>query len=1431
MFGLSRLLDLAGSITWRPNGKSTVAHRTHRQPIRRTRLSIDELEDRVVPTLLGQQLFPADYPWNQNISNAPVVSNSAAIIANIGNSIGLHPDWGESSPSNGNDPLYGIPVNIVHGNAPGTTWVNVVIDDYPDESDIVPVPMPSNVVIEGDYQNGPNPNGPGYGTNRRGDSHLIIWDEDNNIAYELFGAARPTDPITMAGGPTNGVWHAAQQSVWNMNSNSFRTLGDTSADAAGLSILAGLARPDEGTPVAQGGQGAINHALRFTLPSSKILPQYIYPASHVVNTSAGANKLPFGARLRLMNTPSVNAIISTLGPQAQIVAHAMQQYGLVLADIGSSMYITGSSATVNTNNVTSFTWNMDDILGLDALTAGHFQVVDLTPQVTSLSISSAAAGSTITVIGQNFSGAAGRLSVFFGNTAATSVTYIDDSHLSVVVPSGTGNVNVKVQSGILATDPTNPARNVTNPIFGYGTSNNTITFQYSTSTQTVSGTNSSLSFGAGTIASGNATTLTILVRDTSNAAVVGLPSNAFSFSLAGGTSAGTFGSVSTTATPGTYTVSFTGTTAGTASGLTAIVNGVTLTAHPTITVNAGAVSASTSTVAFASSIVTSGGAVVVTLVAKDAAGNAITGLASNAFTFALSGGTSAGTFGAVAATATPGTYTATFTSTTSGTASTLTATINGVSLNTRPTITVNPPATTLPFTDTFSGPGSQLSAFWTNQSGNLAIANGVATGQSALNLATLNGINQTNTSVQASVNIPAGQYAGLVSRVQGSGVQSMYFAAIVSSGPGYVAAIWICQGGVFTLLSAANPVAGNGQGTLLLKTLGTSIQLYWQPNGTTGYSQVAAATNSTLTSGSVGVLVSAGTSLDNFNAAAISVVPPQNATLPFAENFAAGNYPGNLGSQLSSFWTNQTGNLSIVNGNAAGQTALNLATLNGITQANTSAQAVVSIPTGQYAGLVSRVQGSGLQNLYFAAIVSSGTGYVAAIWVCQGGVFTLLSIVNPVVGNGQGTMLLKTVGTSIQLFWQPNGTTGFSQVAAVTNATLTTGSVGVLVSAGTGVSSFNAAVANVVAPQNATLPFAENFAAGNYPANLGSQLSNFWTNQSGNLSIVNGNAVGQTTLNLATLNGITQANTAVQSVVNIPAGQYAGLVSRVQGNGVQSMYFAAIVSSGAGYVAAVWICQGGAFTLLTSVNPIVGNGQGTMLLKTVGTSIQLYWQPNGTNGFSQVAVATNATLTTGSVGVLVSAGTAISSFNAAVANVVAPQNATLPFMENFSAVNYPAGVGSQLSSYWQNQLGNTSIINGKATGQTSLNVAALNGVNVANTTVQAAINVPIGQYFGLVSRYGGVGDQNMYFAGIVSTGTGYAAAIWVNQAGVWTQLTALVSIAGSGQGTLRFTTIGSSLQLFWNGALIVGATDSRLTAGTIGVRIGAGASMADFTVS
>lgn len=213
----------------------------------------------------------------------------------------------------------------------------------------------------------------------------------------------------------------------------------------------------------------------MTLPSRDVNPQYIYPGSHMVSTSQGASNLPLGSRLRLKNTPAVNTLITNMPPESQIVARAMQQYGLILADIGSAMYVTGASAAENASNGISLTWDQNDIFasnGLEALNAGDFEVVTLQPIVAGLSATNSPVGSTLTVNGQNFSGAAGHLSVFFGSTTANSLSVLNDTQILVTVPGGSGTVDVTVQSGVDETDTIsgNSNANVNAPVFGYGIS-------------------------------------------------------------------------------------------------------------------------------------------------------------------------------------------------------------------------------------------------------------------------------------------------------------------------------------------------------------------------------------------------------------------------------------------------------------------------------------------------------------------------------------------------------------------------------------------------------------------------------------------------------------------------------------------------------------------------------------------------------------------------------------------------------------------------------------------------------------------------------------------------------------------------------------------------------------------------------------------------
>lgn len=400
--------------------------------------------------LLGQQLFPANNPWNQSIANAPVAANSANVMNNIISLYGngrFHPDFSQDFQDSRD--LYGIPLNVVHGDS--TPAVSVVLGIYASQSDPVPCPIPPGAVLEGDYQDGPRP-----GLNARGDSHLVVYDVDNNKLYEFFRASRP-------GENADGKWHADCQAVWDLNVNSFRPRGWTSADAAGLPIMTGLARPDE---VAT---GIITHPLRFTLQNSVILNKYLYPASHVANpgNSNAAIQPPMGARFRLK--ASVN--ISNLYPQSKIVAQALKTYGMILADNGSNFYVTGASYSVDASNTFTVTWDDDDIQdsarGLKSLRYADFEMVDLTPIVNGLSSTSAVPGATITILGQNFAGSCGNLTVLFGSTPAAGVTYLSDTQLNAVVPAGTGSVAIRVRSGI-TTPP--DSQNINQAIYGYGIS-------------------------------------------------------------------------------------------------------------------------------------------------------------------------------------------------------------------------------------------------------------------------------------------------------------------------------------------------------------------------------------------------------------------------------------------------------------------------------------------------------------------------------------------------------------------------------------------------------------------------------------------------------------------------------------------------------------------------------------------------------------------------------------------------------------------------------------------------------------------------------------------------------------------------------------------------------------------------------------------------
>ncbi len=267
--------------------------------------------------------------WNTNIANAPVDPNSANLINYIGASVTLHPDFG-SGEYDGSS--IGIPYQIEAGTQ---ALVPVKITEYPSESDPGPMPIPANALIEG-Y---PHPGD--------GDRHVLVLDQGNCWLYELYYSFT-----------SDGEWEAGSTAVWDMTIPEQRPYTWTSADAAGLPVFAGLVRYDE---VAA---GAINHAVRFTVPTTQ--EAFTPPASHWASSTTDTNAPPMGMRMRL----KASFDISGFSPHNQVILTALQQYGMILADNGSAIYITG---------MPDASWNNNDLAALESITASDFDVILMDP--------------------------------------------------------------------------------------------------------------------------------------------------------------------------------------------------------------------------------------------------------------------------------------------------------------------------------------------------------------------------------------------------------------------------------------------------------------------------------------------------------------------------------------------------------------------------------------------------------------------------------------------------------------------------------------------------------------------------------------------------------------------------------------------------------------------------------------------------------------------------------------------------------------------------------------------------------------------------------------------------------------------------------------------------------------------------------------------
>jgi hypothetical protein len=281
---------------------------------------------RPLPQAKKCRIFPANNPWNQRVDRLPVAGNSDAIVRSIGADENVHADFGSGRFDGG--PI-GIPYTTV---GRGQKRVPVSFE-YADESDRGRYPIPRDAPIEG---------GPGAD----GDRHVIVVDRSRCKLYELFAAH-----------PVNGgrSWRAGAGAIWSLRSNKLRPADWTSADAAGLPILPGLARYHEVR------RGSIDHALRFTVSRSR--RAYVYPARHFASDLTDRDLPPMGLRLRLKRGFDV----SGFPRQPRVVLKALKRYGMIVADNGSDWFISGAP---------SKGWNNDDLHRLHDVPGRAFEVVD-----------------------------------------------------------------------------------------------------------------------------------------------------------------------------------------------------------------------------------------------------------------------------------------------------------------------------------------------------------------------------------------------------------------------------------------------------------------------------------------------------------------------------------------------------------------------------------------------------------------------------------------------------------------------------------------------------------------------------------------------------------------------------------------------------------------------------------------------------------------------------------------------------------------------------------------------------------------------------------------------------------------------------------------------------------------------------------------------
>jgi hypothetical protein len=695
----------------------------------------------------------------------------------------------------------------------------------------------------------------------------------------------------------------------------------------------------------------------------------------------------------------------------------------------------------------------------------------------------------------------------------------------------------------------------------------------------------------------------------------------------------------------------------------------------------------------------------------------------------------------------------------------------------------NRPATTQVFSDNFAG--SSLGANWDEPAGAVGTSGGAAVVSAAPGDALYAGAALADVAVSTNVTITTTASAGLVARYSGQGDTNMYLGRLLYNGTDVQAQIYRNVNGTWTELAFKDTTLPVGTTPLEFVVQGSSLQLL-----TNGTLLTSAVDTQIIAPGLVGIRGAVGASFSGF---AVNQFGP----LPFTDNFARGT-SANLGPN----WDEPAGAVGTSGGAAVVSAAPGDALYAGAPLADADISANVTITTTASAGLVARYSGSGDTNMYLGRLLYNGTDVQAQIYRNVNGTWMELAFADTTLPVGTTPLEFKVQGSSLQLL-----TNGTLLTSAVDTLIPGPGLVGIRGALGT---TFGAFTTNQFAP----LPFMDNFARGT-SANLGQS----WDEPAGAVGISGDAAVVSAAPGDAVYAGAPLADADISANVTIITTASAGLVARYSGQGDTNMYLGRLLYNGTDVQAQIYRNVGGTWTELAFADTTLPVGTTPLEFKVQGSSLQLL-----TNGTLLTSAVDTQIPAPGLVGIRGALGTTFGAFSASLLSPSQP-----PFSDNFAG-----GTSPNLGRSWDEPAGAVGLNgNNAAVVNTAPGDAVYAGAALADAAVSANVTITAtATAAGLVARYSGPGDTNMYLGQLSYNGSVIEAQILRNVGGTWTTLTSANTTLSLGTTPLEFVVQGSSLQLLTNGTLLTSAVDTQIPApGLVGIRGALGTTFGAFGAS